>query len=87
MVKTAGKKPDEDESDRKPIIEITLRGHLGFPNSHLELDKIRTKAQKITDALHIRVRNHSVPIEYGHDLNLKDQSRDAIERSVIEKRL
>ncbi len=73
------------EDERKPIIEITLRGHLGFPNSNLELNKIRKKAQEITGALHIRIRNHSVPIEYGDDLDIKDQSREAIEKSVIEK--
>ncbi len=73
------------EGDKKPILEITLRGHLGFPNSSLELDKIRRKAQEKTDALHIRIRNHSVPIEYGDNLDTHDQSRETIERSVVER--
>ncbi len=82
LVETEFKTPPRD---RKPIIEITLRGHLGFPNSNLELDKIRKKSQEFTDALHIRIRNHSVPIEYGDDLEGKDQSRETIERSVVER--
>lgn len=76
--------PDEVYG-KKPIVEITLRGHLGFPNSNLELDKIRRKTQEIADALHVKIRNHSVPIEYGDDLDTKDQSREAIELSVVER--
>src|SRR5215213_5667985 len=47
----------------KPIIEITLRGHLGFPNSLLQLKEIREEAQAMTDALHVRIKNHSSPVE------------------------
>ncbi|MGI8494158.1 MAG: hypothetical protein ACR2L1_02440, partial [Pyrinomonadaceae bacterium] len=69
----------------QPIIEITLRGHLGFPNSLLELQKIREEALKITDALHVRVRNHTVPIEYAMAADLEeDASREKLERRVIE---
>ncbi|MCB1025385.1 MAG: exonuclease SbcCD subunit D [Acidobacteria bacterium] len=77
--------PPDEVYGKKPIIEITLRGHLGFPNSNLELDKIRRKTQEIGDALHVKIRNHSVPIEYGDDLDVKDQSREAIELSVVER--
>ncbi len=76
--------PDEVYG-KKPIIEITLRGHLGFPNSNLELDKIRRRAQEIGNALHVNIKNHTVPIEYGDDLDRKDQSREAIELSVVER--
>lgn len=69
----------------KPIIEITLRGHLGFPNSLLELQKIREEAQKLTDALHVRVKNHSAPVEYAIAADLEeDASREKLERRVIE---
>jgi DNA repair protein SbcD/Mre11 len=69
----------------KPIIEIILRGHLGFPNSLLELQKIREEVQNLTDALHIRIKNHTVPVEYGLAEDLEeDASREKLERRVIE---
>ena len=69
----------------KPIIEITLRGHLGFPNSLLPLKEIREEAQKMTDALHVRIKNHSAPIEYAVAADLEDDaSREKLERRVIE---
>ena len=68
-----------------PIIEITLRGHLGFPNSNLELAKIREEAQKMTDALHVRIKNHSAPIEYAVAADVgEDVSRELLERRVVE---
>jgi DNA repair exonuclease SbcCD nuclease subunit len=74
-----------EENEPKPIIEITLRGHLGFPNSLLELTKIREEAQKITDALHVRIKNHSAPVEYAVAADLEeDASREKLERRVIE---
>ncbi len=69
----------------KPIIEITLRGHLGFPNSNLELQKIREQTQKLTDALHVRIKNHSAPIEYAVAADVgEDVSREKLERRVVE---
>jgi DNA repair exonuclease SbcCD nuclease subunit len=69
----------------KPIIEITLRGHLGFPNSLLQLKEIREEAQKMTDALHVRIKNHSAPVEYAVAADLEDDaSREKLERRVIE---
>lgn len=69
----------------KPIIEITLRGHLGFPNSNLELSKIREEAQKMTGALHVRIKNHSAPVEYALAADVgEDVSREMLERRVVE---
>ncbi len=69
----------------QPIVEITLRGHLGFPNSLLELGKIREEVQKITNALHVRIKNHTAPIEYAVAADLEeDVSREKLERRVIE---
>ena len=69
----------------QPIIEITLRGHLGFPNSLLELQKIREETQKLTNALHVRIKNHSAPVEYALAADLEDDaSREKLERRVIE---
>jgi DNA repair exonuclease SbcCD nuclease subunit len=74
-----------EENQPKPIIEITLQGHLGFPNSLLEQQKIREEAQKITDALHVRVKNHTAPIEYAVAADMgEDVSREKLERRVIE---
>lgn len=70
---------------KQPIIEITLRGHLGFPNSLLELQKIREETQRLTDALHVRIKNHSAPVEYAVAADLEDDaSREKLERRVIE---
>jgi exonuclease SbcD len=69
----------------KSIIEITLRGHLGFPNSNLQLKEIREQAQEMTDALHVRIKNHSAPVEYAVAADLEeDASREKLERRVIE---
>jgi exonuclease SbcD len=74
-----------EENEPQPIIEITLRGHLGFPNSLLELQKIREEAQKRTNALHVRIKNHSAPVEYAVAADLEeDASREKLERRVIE---
>jgi DNA repair protein SbcD/Mre11 len=74
-----------DDNSPEPIIEITLRGHLGFPNSLLELSKIREEVQKMTGALHVRIKNHSVPVEYAVAADLEeDVSREKLERRVIE---
>ena len=69
----------------RPIIEIALRGQLGFPNSQLELQKIRDEAREITGALHVRVKNHTVPPEYLEAADDRDDpGRELLERRVIE---
>ncbi|MDQ3749218.1 MAG: exonuclease SbcCD subunit D [Acidobacteriota bacterium] len=74
-----------DEGAPQAIYEITLRGHLGFPNSNLELQKIREEALKLTDALHVRIKNHSAPIEYAVAADVgEDVSREMLERRVVE---
>ncbi|HEX6279225.1 MAG TPA: exonuclease SbcCD subunit D, partial [Pyrinomonadaceae bacterium] len=42
----------------EPIIEIILKGQLGFPNSVLELTEIRERAREMTGALHVRIKNN-----------------------------
>jgi len=74
-----------DEDVPQPIYEITLRGHLGFPNSNLELQKIREEARESTNALHVRIKNHSAPIEYAVAAEVgEDVSREMLERRVVE---
>jgi len=68
-----------------PIIEIGLKGQLGFKNSLLELKKMRDEAQQRTDALHIIIRNQSVPIEYAIAAGLDTEAtRFERERRIIE---
>lgn len=77
-------RPAESEGAR-PIIEVTLRGRLGFPNSRLEIAKIRDEVRRITNALHVRVRNHSVPTEYFDDPNERmEMDRSELEHRVVE---
>jgi DNA repair protein SbcD/Mre11 len=74
-----------DPERPQPIIEIVLRGHLGFPNSLLEIQKIREEAQRMTNALHVRLKNHTAPVEYAIAPDLEeDVSREKLERRVIE---
>ncbi len=80
-VRTTARHAEPDKPS--PIIEITLKGQLGFPNSLLEMKKIRDQAQKETGALHVRVRNMSVPVEYAVAADVEED----IERSVLERRV
>ena len=69
----------------RPIIELILKGQLGFPNSVLELAEIRERAKEITGALHIRIKNNSVPIDYAVAADIEeDASREKLERRVVE---
>jgi exonuclease SbcD len=74
------------ESDElQPIIEITLRGHLGFKNSLLELNRLRDEARALCGALHVLIRNQSVPIEYAVAAGLDENvSRAERERRIVE---
>lgn len=68
-----------------PIIEIALRGQLGFPNSTLELQRIRDEVREITGALHVRIKNHTVPADYlDSSSDLDDAGRERLERRVID---
>lgn len=69
----------------EPIIEIILKGQLGFPNSVLELSEIRERAREITGALHVRIKNNSVPVNYAVAADIEeDASREKLERRVVE---
>lgn len=74
-----------EEGKPAPIIEIIFKGQLGFPNSELEMQKIREQAKKITKALHIRIKNHSVPVDYAVAADIEeDIGREKLEKRVIE---
>lgn len=74
-----------EEGRPEPILEITLRGYLGFPNSLLDLRGIRDAAQKHTGALHVRIKNHSAPVDFAvAESDDEDVTREKLERKVVE---
>ena len=75
---------DPESEEPAPIIEISLRGHLGFKNSLLDMRKMREDALKETGALHVMLKNQSVPVEYAVAAGLDaDTSRAHRERRII----
>ena len=77
------RRPEGDKP--APIVEIIMKGQLGFPNSVLELKEIRERAREICGALHIRVKNMTVPIDYAVAVDVdEDASREKLERRVVE---
>lgn len=69
----------------RPIIEIGLKGQLGFPNSALEIKRIREETLSITGALHVRIKNHTVPADYlQNQTETEDLGRERLELRVIE---
>jgi len=83
MIRTEARVAEADKPE--PIIEIALRGQLGFPNSLLEIQKIRDETISITGALHVRIKNHTVPADYLDTPESDDDTgRERLERRVIE---
>jgi exonuclease SbcD len=75
----------DDNSKPAPIVEITLKGQLGFPTNLLEFDEIRRRVADNTGALHVRLKNNTVPVEYAVAANLgAEVSREERERRAIE---
>ena len=69
----------------QPIIEIGLRGQLGFPNSLLETQTMRDETRSMTNALHVRIKNHTVPADYLETTaEVDDEGRERLERRVID---
>jgi hypothetical protein len=68
-----------------PVIELTLRGHLGFKSSLLDVNKLREEVKAEFNPLLSIVRNQTVPIEYAVAIGLSEHvSRAERERRVIE---
>lgn len=74
-----------EPGEPRPILEVTLRGRLGFPASALGLSELKKSAEEISGALHVRIKNTTVPIEFAAlaETEIGD-SREQIERRVIE---
>jgi DNA repair exonuclease SbcCD nuclease subunit len=76
--------PDKTD-DPAPVIELSLRGHLGFKNALLEINQLRDQIKEQFNPLLTMVRNLTVPIEYAVATGLSDHiSRGERERRVIE---
>ena len=75
-----------EEDKPRPIIEIKLHGHLGIKAPlNAALKEIREAAEKHTNALHVRLKNFTVPVEYAVAANMpEDATREKLERRVIE---
>lgn len=76
---------DGNEAALPPVIELALRGQLGFKNSLLELNRLRDEIKKEFKPLLVMVRNQTVPVEYAVAAGLSENvSRSERERRVIE---
>ena len=68
-----------------PVIELALRGQLGFKNSLLELNRIRDQIKKEFKPLLAMVRNQTIPVEYAVAAGLSENvSRSERERRIVE---
>ena len=86
VVRAEGRAHDpERDGELRPIIEINLRGHLGFKNSLLDIARMRSEARELTGALHVMVTNRSVPVEYAVAADLDTEAtRQVRERRILE---
>jgi exonuclease SbcD len=68
-----------------PVIEVTLRGQLGFRTAELELNRYREEIRRIFNPLLVIIRNQTLPVELAVGLGLTEQTtRAERERRVIE---
>lgn len=75
---------DGIEETKKPIIELTLQGTLGFNTVELELNKIRTDIQNKTHALHVLIKNQTVPRDLPIGLGMElETDRRVLEKNVL----
>ena len=85
VIEREARQHDASGDKPAPIIEITLRGQLGFKNSLLPLNRMRDEAREKTNALHVMLRNQSVPVEYAVAAGMDAQApRHERERRIIE---
>lgn len=76
--------PDETDAPA-PVIELSLRGHLGFKNALLEINRLRDEIRSEFRPLLTLVRNQTVPVEYAVAAGVSEHvSRTERERRVIE---
>jgi DNA repair exonuclease SbcCD nuclease subunit len=85
VIEREANKYNPNSKEPEPIIEINLRGHLGFKNSLLDIKRIREDAKERTGALHIEIKNRSVPKDYAVAVGMDVEApRHERERRIIE---
>ena len=73
------------EAEQRPIIELTLRGHLAFKNSLLRLDKLKEQAMEELQPLGLIINNKTIPKALAVAIDLThDTPRGERELRVIE---
>lgn len=76
---------NEVEDELRPIIELTLRGQLGFKNSLLRLDKLKEQAVEELRPLGLIINNKTVPKQLAVAMDLsRDAPRNEREMRVLE---
>jgi DNA repair exonuclease SbcCD nuclease subunit len=75
----------EETDDLAPVLEITLRGHLGFKSALLELNQLRDSIRKEFQPFVLQLRDQTVPVEYAVAAGQAHiVTRPELERRVIE---
>lgn len=73
------------EEERRPIIELTIKGQLAFKNSLLRLDKLKEQAIEELRPLGLIINNKTVPKQLAVAIDLaRDVTRGERELRVIE---
>jgi len=76
---------EAEAAGEAPVIELTLRGRLGFKSSLLEINRLREEIKKEFNPLLVMMKNQTVPVEYAVAAGLSEGvSRAERERRVIE---
>ncbi len=78
-------KPDETD-EMAPVVDLSLRGHLGFKTALLELSRIRDDIRNEFQPFVVQVRDQTVPVEYAVAAGAGETvvSRAERERHVIQ---
>lgn len=85
LEKVRGEAQHSDAASPAPIIEINLKGHLGFKNSLLDANLVRDEVRALTGAIHVIFRNQSIPVEYAVAAGAGlDTPRHERERRIVE---
>ncbi len=76
--------PDDTET-AAPVVELSLRGHLGFKSALLQINRIREQIKREFHPLLAIVKDQTVPVEYAVATGLSEHvTRTERERRVIE---
>lgn len=76
---------NDTDDDQKPIIELTLRGQLGFKNSLLRLDKVKEQAIEEFKPLGLIINNKTIPKQLAVAVGMsRDIPRSERELRIIE---